>query len=265
MNRTAFLLACLLASGGLLNAQNPLNDLFKGAPNKGGQPGGVTKGISIFTNATSLLKSAAGIPLAEELNIGGSVAVEVVARFGGIWRDTDATRRINLLGKSLARYGNRPELPYRFGLLNSDQINAFSAPGGYIFVTKGLYELATTEDQLAGVLAHEIAHVTERHALNMIRRNNMVASGMRIGAASTKELREFGQGIESITQALFEKGFDPNTEYASDQEARRIVRLTGYDPLGLNQVLFAMMKREGTGPRIFSTHPPHQSRIDRLK
>src|SRR3954471_3514725 len=124
----------------------------------------------VVKDTGKVIHSTAGIGLQEEKTIGNSVAVEIVSRYGGLLRDETITRRVNLVGRSVARYCDRPELTYRFGILNSPTVNAFSAPGGDIFITKGLYDIIQNNDQLAGVLAHEITHVTARHALKIIER-----------------------------------------------------------------------------------------------
>jgi len=154
--RSALVVLMLAATAGVGLAQFSLNgfDPFKAAKDVG-----------------KVVKGTAGIGLKEESSIGGSVAIEIVARFGGLWKDIAATQRVNLVGKSLARYCDRQELDFKFGILNSDTINAFSAPGGYVFITKGLYDLVgANDDELAGVLGHEITHVTRRHALKIIER-----------------------------------------------------------------------------------------------
>ncbi|HZP60605.1 MAG TPA: M48 family metalloprotease [Opitutaceae bacterium] len=214
-----------------------------------------------------VVKGAAGISLKEECSIGGSVAIEIVARFGGIWKDPDATRRVNLIGRSLARYCDRPELDFKFGILNSDTINAFSAPGGYVFITKGLYDLVGASDyELAGVLGHEITHVTQRHALKIIERGELLSGVSDLAAMKSEQWARYNDTVSSITNTLFEKGFDPKTEYEADRGGRALAVLTGYAPGGLRAALLAL-KNEATinkNRAIFSTHPPLQKRIDKL-
>jgi predicted Zn-dependent protease len=223
------------------------------------------------TDGEKVLHGATGIGLKEEQAIGGSVAVEIVSHYGGLVRDDAITRRVNLIGKSLAFYSSRPELTYRFGVLNSATVNAFSTPGGYVFITRGLYDLLENDDELAGALAHEITHVTERHALKIIERGeflqgvgDVVSDTAKPGSA--RDLTKFSQGIAKITNTLFEKGFDPKTEYVADKKGSELAAQVGYASNGLEQCLEALQKKGGNGKAvIFPTHPPLKERIARLK
>ena len=90
----------------------------------------------VLDGSKKLIKGVAGIGIQEELSIGGSVAVEIVANYGGLVRDEKIVRHVNMIGKTLGYYSDRPELQYMFGVLNSPDINAVAAPGGYIFITR---------------------------------------------------------------------------------------------------------------------------------
>ena len=253
--RLAFAVLALAAATGTCLAQFSLNgfDPFKAAKDVG-----------------SLVKGAAGIGLKEENSIGGAVAIEIVARFGGVWKDAAATRRVNIIGKSLTRYCDQQKLNFKFGLLNSDTINAFSAPGGYVFITKGLYDLVgDNDDQLAGVLGHEITHVTQRHALKIIERGDIL-SGVSSGwsdatAARNDNYAVFGTVVGKGVSTICEKGFDPKTEYAADTGGRALAAITGYAPGGLRATLIRL-KMGGTNQTavIFPTHPSLDKRIKRL-
>lgn len=222
-------------------------------------------------DAGKLLQGVAGVGPEEERVIGESVALEIIGRYGGLLRDEEITRHVNLVGRALAIYSDRPGLHWRFGVLDSDAINAFSAPDGYVFITRGLYELADTDDILAAILAHEIAHITERHALKIVARGNFLAGATSLAAARSsdvrkidRQLKQFSLGVGQITQTLFEKGFDPQTEFAADKEGRALAITTGYAPGGLRFVLLRLQQRGGDPKAVFSTHPPLGDRLKRL-
>ncbi len=96
----------------------------------------------------------------EEQTIGQAIALQVIARYGGVYDQPDLTRYVNLVGRAVALTCDRADIEYRFAILNHDSINAFAAPAGYIFVTRGLLKTVRNEAELATVLGHEIGHVT---------------------------------------------------------------------------------------------------------
>jgi len=229
-------------------------------------------------DASKVAKGAAGIGIEEEKVIGDSVAVEVIGLYGGLVRDEAIMRRVNLVGRALARYSDRPALEWRFGVLDSDQVNAFSAPAGYVFITRALYELAPTDDLLAGILAHEIGHITGKHALNIIRRDELFSGGGSLlgkysgdfreakskASSLDAQLQQFDIGVGKITKTLLESGFDAPTEYKADQTGRDLAKLTGYAPGGLRAVLAQLQKNAAKPKSVFSTHPPLTERLKRL-
>ncbi len=229
-----------------------LGDTLKKVEDTAGKVGRVAKG-------------ATGLSLEEEVAIGDAVSIEIVARFGGVWRDEEATKRVNLVGRALARYALRQDLDWRFGLLDSTAINAFSAPGGRVFITRGLYRMAGSDDQLAGILAHEIAHIDQRHALRIIARGELFGGVTELVADRNADFARYDQVVADITKNLLEKGFDPGTEYEADREGRALARTTGFASNGLRVILEALKRHEAGGKaETFSTHPSLDNRLDRL-
>src|SRR5690606_36606691 len=154
--------------------------------------------FKVAEGAVKVTKGAGGIGIQEEMSIGGSVAVEIASMHGGIWKDEEATRRVNLIGKSLARYSDRPTLPFRFAILDSETVNGFSAPGGDVFIRKGAYQATENDDQLAGILAHEIAHVTRRHALRIIARSEMISGLSDVAAGTSGDYAQYDFGVDKV-------------------------------------------------------------------
>lgn len=260
---------------------------FGGLNKLGDALGKAKKGLDAVKEAQQVGKGATGqFSDEEEQVLGDSVALEIVARFGGLWRDADATHRVNLVGNSLARYSERPALEWRFGILDSDTVNAFSAPGGYVFITRGLYELATTDDLLAGILAHEIGHITNRHALKIVGRGEALSIiGRRVterssdlqqaqsqvdaakaqAAQVSPELAKFlDLNVGKVVNLIVSKGFDAKTEYAADRDGRELAVTTGYAPGGLRAVLVALQARKGDPKKLFPTHPSLANRLKEL-
>jgi predicted Zn-dependent protease len=233
--------------------------------------GNLTKTFDQAKSAAKMVKGAAGIGPEEEKVIGESVALEIVGQYGGLVRDPAVVSRVNLVGRSLARYSTRPELNWRFAVLESDTVNAFSAPDGYVFITRGLYALAAGDDVLAGILGHEIAHITGRHALKIVARGEFLSGATSLASQASSDVRQldaqlqqFDAGVGQIADTLFKNGFDPQTEYAADQDGRALATVTGYAPGGLRAILTQLQQ---TGPKdraIFSTHPPLKDRLHRL-
>src|SRR3989304_6169141 len=127
-----------------------------------------------------------------------------------------------IVGRSAAQYANRPEIEFRFAILNTDIVNAFAAPGGYIFITKGALRLMEDEAELAGVLAHEVAHVSERHIVKELNIKGTEASpsaGLaRIVGGGTDTMRAaFTQVVDKAVEILFEKGLKRQDEMDSDR------------------------------------------------
>jgi predicted Zn-dependent protease len=194
--------------------------------------------------------------------------LEIVGTYGGLVRDDAIMRRVNLVGRTLAGFSDRPDLKWRFGVLDSNTVNAFSAPSGYVFITRGLYALAADDDQLAGVLGHEIAHITQRHALKIVARGEFLAGASGIAArqsSTAAQLQQFDGGIGKIVDTLMKTGFDPKTEYEADRIGRDLAAISGYSRDGLRHVLQRLQQNNpGQSTQVFSTHPPLGERISRL-
>lgn len=232
----------------------------------------LNKALNTAKSLGKVAKGVTGIGPEEELAIGESVSLEIISQYGGLLRDEAATRRVNLVGRALAYYSSRPALEWKFGILDSPSFNGFSAPGGFVFITRGLYELCgDSDDALAAVLAHEIAHITGKHALNIIARGEFVSGAADFAALRSSDvakaqaqLSAFDTSIGNLVKTLLEKGFDPQTEFGADQSGRDLALTVGYSPGALRHVLTRLQQHTGPSVAVFSTHPPLDQRIARL-
>lgn len=243
--------------------------------------GGLVKGVGerLATDKDKrdqLAKGVTGLSVEEEINLGDAVSVEIVARYGGIWRDKVATQRVNLVGKTLARYARRDGLEWRFGVLDSDAVNAFSAPNGRVFITRGLYKVLADDDELACVLAHEIAHVDLRHAAKIIAGKQGVGAGLGLLAESAGDqvggqfpgASEAGKMLEDqvpkLLTGLVTDGYGSDREYDADRNACELAQTCGFDTEGLRRVLIKVEANARRTKETFSSHPKTKDRLKRL-
>ncbi len=198
----------------------------------------------------------------QEYYIGRAVGASILGNYKP-YDNKKATRYVNLLGQTLARASDLPETfgGYHFLILDSGEINAFSAPGGLIFPTRGLLRCCRNEDAAAAMLAHEIGHVQNRNGLMAIDENHMAA------ALSAGEIPPdlFENCVSDIVATLTETGYPEASEFRADETAVGILRRVGYDPNGLADALTKMKTGLKPGTRDFSkTHPDPDTRISRI-
>lgn len=222
---------------------------------------------------TAVAKTFEDITPEQEYYIGRSIGAVIVSKYKP-YPDTEANDYLNLLGQTLAQASDRPETfgGYHFQILDSDEINAFAAPGGLIFVSRGMLRNCRNEDAAAAVLAHEIAHVQLRHGLQAIDKSRLTQALTTITAESAKTLggkelsdlaRAFEGSVGDITSALINNGYSRGFEREADAAAVTILSRVGYDPNALVGMLREMEKNlKPGGPDFARTHPSPQSRIE---
>lgn len=205
----------------------------------------------------------------EEIQMGGQLA-GVVLGAAPLVDDPVQQRYVNRLGKWLALHSERPDLPWKFGIIDSDDFNAFSTPGGYVLVSRGLFNAMRTEAELAGVLAHEIAHVVQKHHLKALQ-NDMGTSvlgeiGSNYASSQGGLAGELGTRLIESGREMFIRGLDKDDEYEADRMGVVIAARSGYSPFGLVGVLqtLSAAPTDGGFALMFKTHPTAQSRIERL-
>ncbi len=207
----------------------------------------------------------------EEIQIGQEAAPELIIAYGGRVPSDELQNYVTDIGMKLAAQteGENPSLPWSFIFLNTDVINAFALPGGQVFITRGLVERMDNEAQLAGVLGHEIAHVTARHANNRLVRQAGLSIAAAIGGAvigDDQDLQLLVNGL--VTGAgVYALTFDRGQESESDQLGMRYMAQAGYDPSAQLEVM-RILKDASQGPRQpewLSTHPLPETRIDQIQ
>ncbi len=278
----AFGAGCLLSSP-LAVAQNPLGAL-QGLGNAlgSGQAGsagaavgsvlGATGANTGGTNPLDLIKllqqSVETIEESKEIEIGRQVSA-VLLGAKPLHKDMRLQRYVNQLGRWLAMQSSRPGLPWTFAVIDDGGFNAFAAPGGYVFVTKGLIDRVRDEAELAGILAHEIAHVLGKHHLKAIGKN------ARAGVAAAvlqSQVRGVGGALAnplfSLGKTVYARGLDRDDEHEADRVGVALAAAAGYDPYGLVVVLQNLSTASASDPNFsltMSTHPPAQARLDYLE
>jgi len=224
----------------------------------------------IIGGVTDLLAGTSEVPYETEVIIGESLALEGFGRYGRPVDDPELQRYVNLVGNAVARNSARPDIPYRFVVVQSELYNAFACPGGIIFVSARLVKSMKDEAELAAVLAHEVGHVAHKHALQSIRRAQFLSGVGKLTAASMKgsKGREFQGMIGDLQGVLFDRGLDKNMEFEADASGMETAYRTGYDPAGMVRVLEMLQRNEAAaqkGGSWFSTHPPLAQRLEKLR
>ena len=244
---------------------------FGGMLKKGWQ-----KREAITKTAKAMRKGFTEITDKEEYYIGRAVAARILKSYKLV-NDKNKTAYLNRAGVALARYSARPELygGYHFALIESNELNAFAAPGGFIFITTGLYRSVKNEEELAAVLAHEISHVTLKHGLGAIKSSRLTEAFTVLGTEAAKEYAPGDVGklvsifegtIDDIVEKLVISGYSKSQEYDADKEAIMILRRIGYAPVGLVASLENISGQTGKEKAgFFKTHPPAKSRIKKIK
>lgn len=206
------------------------------------------------------------VPLEDEVRLGRQIAGNLLGA-APLVKDDPLQHYVNRVGRWVALQSERPDLKWTFGVIQSDDINAFSAPGGYVFITRGLYAKLKDEAELAGVLGHEIAHVQQKHHLKVVQKSQL----MELGAATLK--KQFAKG-ESATQRIIgsgaeilSRGLDKDAEFEADRLGVVLAARADYDAWGLPSVLqeiSAVSRTDSSVGMLFKTHPHPDERLIRL-
>ncbi|MGH9256800.1 MAG: M48 family metallopeptidase [Vicinamibacterales bacterium] len=210
------------------------------------------------------------VSVEQEIEIGRETNAQVRKDVPEV-RDGQTTMYIRGIGERLVRQASGPKYPYSFSMADYREINAFALPGGPVWIHRGVLHAATNESQVAGVLAHEVAHIAQRHAASQLTKGLMANLGLGLlgavlGSGAGANAAQAAAGF--LTNGLFMK-FSRDDEREADQVGLQLMRQAGWDGRGMVE-LFEMLQREArrnpdSVELFFSSHPSPQDRIERLK
>lgn len=221
-----------------------------------GQIGGAVKRVQQFKELQ--------VTDAEEQQIGGAVSEKIRVRYGVV-QDEAVHRYVTLVGTALAQATDKPNLLWTFVVLDTDAVNAFAAPGGFVHITRGALALIENEAELAGVLGHEITHVTEKHTVRALQKSK----GIQMGADETLSGNAalFNQLTERVYLDVINNSFGRAEENESDEKGIALANKIGYAPQALARFLTRLQERNKDAKEkrgLFASHPEMKERLDRL-
>lgn len=202
----------------------------------------------------------------EEITIGREVTGSILGA-APLVKDDALQQYVNKVGRWVASQSERADLPWKFGVIDSADINAFAAPGGYVLITKGLYVNLQNEAQLAGVLGHEIAHVVKKHQLKVMQKQQLLSAGTdwikeKFGKKNKLAEKAIGTGAEISARSL-----DKDAEFEADRMGMILAARAGYEVYGLSEVLQTMGQikpGDDSVALLFKTHPAPDERLAKL-
>ncbi len=218
---------------------------------------------TILLGLATLGVSSAGMAQQSDEERVGEVSAARILGQAPLVQSTELQRYVNTLGRALAKRSGS-EYKWRFGVINTDSVNAFAAPGGFVFVTAGLIRSLESEDELAFVLAHEITHVVKRHHYKVVLRQRLAekaAQGLQDAGALTDA------SLSEASAQIYARGLDKSSEYECDRVGAELMTQAGFDPAAAIGVLERLQALKGDDPRaelLFATHPSPAERMDAL-
>ena len=204
----------------------------------------------------------------EERQLGDQVSAKLREHFG-VYQDEAVTKYVTLVGSVLAQESTRPKLDWKFIVLDTDGVNAYAAPGGFVHITKGLLGLMKNEAELAGVLGHEITHVTKKHTVSAIQREKGITMTTDEAKSAANPRVEF---LTKMTTKAYDNVFDHQfsreDEAESDDVGAALANKVGYSPRGMIDVLKKIDERNGANDErngLFASHPETSDRIQTIE
>ncbi|MCC6467506.1 MAG: M48 family metalloprotease, partial [Alphaproteobacteria bacterium] len=188
----------------------------------------VALGACVIDPATGERSLGQALTREDEQAVGREEHPRILRQFGGAYEDAALASYVTGVGQSLAVVSELPEQQFTFTVLNSPIVNAFALPGGYVYVTRGLLALAGSEGELASVLAHEIGHVTARHAIQRLQQAQRLALDANAGGGASAGVGDVGRDATAYVQ-----GYSREQELEADTLGIRYLARAGYDPAAM--------------------------------
>ena len=220
--------------------------------------------IALLMLTSVFLSTGCAISEEQEIQIGREAAPKFEKEFGGLYPSARVQTYVDRVGRTLVASGERQNLPWTFKVLNSDQINAFALPGGPTYITSGLLFNLDNEAQLAGIMGHEMAHVTKRHSAKQIQRQQFFSGGSLLAGIFGGDLAATAAQVgSSLVLMKYSRGQEQEADLAGVEYMAR----AGYDPDGM---VASMEKLESLAtsrgpPEFFSSHPKTENREKYLR
>lgn len=218
----------------------------------------------LFSIGRDALTAVVGVSEQDEQAMGREIAGRMLGA-APLVNDAAMQAYVNRVGRWIAMQSERPDLPWRFAVIDTASINAFAAPGGYVMLTRGLYDILDSEAQLAGVLAHEIGHIVRRHHVTVMQKSAALSAGSQLAQRDNRAAilnNMIGTGAE-----VFARGLDKSAEYEADAVGVVLAARAGYNPFGLVDVLHKLAARganDNSMALLFKTHPLPGERLAQL-
>jgi len=221
-------------------------------------------------------KELNGYTLEDEYYIGRAVAANILNVYKPYTRNEELTQYLNLICLVLVINSSNPVNynGYHVIVLDSPDFNAFASPGGHIFITRGLVEAAASEDMLAALVAHELAHIMLKHGIRLIEDmsifNNASMAAMQgqamSGNAAANRLMSYRSSVADLSDTMIKNGYSQTYEFEADREALKLLAASGYDPAGLLDILRVLQSVQSSQRGGFNTtHPAPAARISNVE
>lgn len=219
--------------------------------------------VAGLVNAGGKAIKAGSLDQRHERAIGESVSLALTNEYG-VTTNQELARYVVMVGQTVASRTPRADKQWVFGVLETQEVNAFSGPGGYVWITRGAVEHMQNEAELAGVLGHEIGHVVKQHGLQAAKQAGLADAAVT-AVQSSNDMTEFNGLSDKVADIIIKRGFSQPQEFEADAMSVKFVAAAGYDPNGFLHFLERIRQQQKSGgPTLFSTHPGMDERIKRV-